>query len=199
MRGLASKPQGKDKGTGAEAAVDNSQLRQGACNTVANKASMQLRALASAGAPVSAKCKGISQARNQSQSICPLPQQLVDVGLGQRGHGATSISVAVLTAGVAGNPIHPAAAAPAGVSGALEDEGREGQGREDGVPPPPLFHHTPTQCTLHSSLSRRRVPPLLSWPSQPQQPDGGHCEGLFRHPNSIASICLSQTQSRERR
>lgn len=33
MKGLASKPRGKGKGTGAEAAKDNSQLRWGPCNT----------------------------------------------------------------------------------------------------------------------------------------------------------------------
>lgn len=32
MKGLAGKPQGKDKGTGADAAMDNGQLRQGPCN-----------------------------------------------------------------------------------------------------------------------------------------------------------------------
>lgn len=63
----------------------------------------------------------ISQARNQSQSACSVPQQLADMGLGQRGDKAILSSVAVLTAAVARNPIHPAAAAPTGISWALED------------------------------------------------------------------------------
>lgn len=66
---------------------------------------------------------GISQARNQSQSSRFVPQQLADMGLDQRGDEAILSSVAVLTAGVARNPIHPAAAAPAGISWALEDGG----------------------------------------------------------------------------
>lgn len=32
MKGLGGEPQGKDKGTGADAAMDNGQLRQGPCN-----------------------------------------------------------------------------------------------------------------------------------------------------------------------
>lgn len=65
---------------------------------------------------------GIFQAGNQSQSTCPVPQRLANMKLGQRGDQAIFSSMAVLTAGVTRNPIHPAAAAPAGVSWALDDE-----------------------------------------------------------------------------
>lgn len=59
---------------------------------------------------------GIFQAGNQSQSTCRVPQQLCERWLGQRGDQTIFSSVAILTAGVARNPIHPAAAARTGVS-----------------------------------------------------------------------------------
>lgn len=65
--------------------------------------------------PLQGPCLGRAQ-RNQSQSTRPVPQKLVDVGLGQQGDQTILSLVAILTAGVAWNPIHPAAAAPAGVS-----------------------------------------------------------------------------------
>lgn len=62
---------------------------------------------------------GIFQAGNQNQNSCPVLQQLVNGG--QCGDQAIFSSVAILTAGVARNPTHPAAAASTGVSWALED------------------------------------------------------------------------------
>lgn len=124
MRGLASKPQGKGKCTGADAAPDNSQLRWGPATATANTCPRISGALASPG-PVSTKHRSISQAVNQSQSTCPVPQQLANVVLDQRGDRAILSSVAVLTAGMARDPIHPAAAAPTGVSWALEDGGEK--------------------------------------------------------------------------
>lgn len=66
--------------------------------------------------------------------------------------------VTILTAGVARNPIHPAAAAPAGVSRALGNEGgeerRSGQRREQCPSPAP---GTP------SHTKRTRPPWVLAW------------------------------------
>lgn len=118
--------------------MDNSQLRWALATPTTNKAAVQLRGCGLCWVPVSAKHKGTSQARIQSQSTCPVPQQLWTWGWVGMGTAIFS-SVTVLTAGVARNPIHPATAAPAGVSRALQNGGkRSGQGRQW----PMIFHHT---------------------------------------------------------
>lgn len=102
--------------------------------------------------PLQGPCLGRAQ-RNQSQSTRPVPQKLVDVGLGQQGDQTILSLVAILTAGVAWNPIHPAAAAPAGVSRALGDERgeerRSGQRREQCPTPAPGTPSHPRSALAH--------------------------------------------------
>lgn len=79
-RGLASQPQRKGRGPGAEGATNTKRkLRQGPLQYPLQTSHPH------GSRPVSAKHKGISQARNQSQSTSPVPQQHGDVELGQRG------------------------------------------------------------------------------------------------------------------
>lgn len=141
--------------------------------------STQLRGLGHFRAPVSTKHKGIFPARNRSQSTRSVPQKLVGVGLGQQGDQAILSLVAILTAGMAWNPIHAAAAAPAGVSWALGDDGgekRSGQRREQCPPPPQAPHRThearsPTWALAGTHSAAKNDP-------QPQLPDGGSSQGL---------------------
>lgn len=80
------------------------------------------------------------------------------MGYGQHGNQAILSSVAVLTAGVARNPIHPAATAPAGVSWAsrapawaLGDPADLGvaDGAADPVTPVLLLHHDLALWAVH--------------------------------------------------
>ena len=141
MKGLGGEPQGKDKGTGQMQPWTTASSGRALAMPTVNKA---IHA-AQRPWPLQGPCLSRAQ-RNQSQSTRPVPQKLVDVGLGQQGDQTILSLVAILTAGVARNPIHPAAAAPAGVSWALGDERREerrsGQRREQCPPRPQAPHHT---------------------------------------------------------
>lgn len=77
------------------------------------------------------------------------------MGLGQHGDQAILSSVAILTAGVARNPIHPAAAARTGVSGALEDERGEEKVRAARTAPHPGTPSHPQSAHSHPGPLRR--------------------------------------------
>lgn len=93
-RGLAGKPQRKGKGPGTDAATDNTdgKLRQGPLQHPLQQSHPHSSGALVSTRPVSAKHKGISQAKNQSQSTSAVPQQHGDVGLGQRGDQPSSAS-----------------------------------------------------------------------------------------------------------
>lgn len=105
------------------------QCRQGPYNATASKAVHEAQGL------------GLRTKASPSQKLEPKPQAqpcpVTECGCGAgSAWGPTTCSVAVLTAWVARNPIHPAAAAPAGVSWALEDDRkrRECQGSAETAP-----------------------------------------------------------------
>lgn len=97
----------------------------------------------------------ISQARNQSQSAC-CPTAACRHGTGSAwGQGHPQLSGSSDSCG--GKESHsPGSGSPhwylLGPRGWGDWVERIGQGGEDSIPHPMLFHHTPKECTLHLGL-----------------------------------------------
>lgn len=156
MGGPASKPQGKGKGTGAEAAVDNGQLRQGACNAVTNEAAihaMQLRALASAGpSQPSTKASPKPEITAKAPALSHSNLWTGDGSAWAWGHLRLSGS----SDSWGGRGSHsPGSGSPRWCLRGPRGWGREGQGREDSAPHPdipshPNPAHTPLQAVARA-------------------------------------------------
>ena len=89
LRGLALKPEEGQRPWGRRSTDNTDQkLRQGPLQHPCRQSHLHSSGAVVSKRPVSAKCKGISQTRNQSQGTSPVPQQHGDVGLGQCGERA---------------------------------------------------------------------------------------------------------------